>query len=405
MRSRPFLGLSLILAFLAPGIPAFAATFADTAGTPYQSAFDYLARAQIISGYPDGTAKPYTTLNRAEALKVVMGMKEEDRALTDRVRAALPPLPLFSDVDQKSWYAAYVEAAFERKIVTGYPDGSFKPARSVTVEEAIALLLRTYGDPGMESAAQLSPYIENRDGQWFTAYVNSVIGKNLVMHQGKLALGTPITRGQFFDIAYRLHSITAQQQTAFSGAEPTASAVLRSTGLVQRGGGTTTISAGQPGGTAIVNSPHASQKYFSITMPDIGIKDLAVIHPTDPFSSQGVLAPLSQGVGHLFSYPGGGGKVMIYGHSSGYPWDRSQYTKIFRKINELSPGNRIYITYDGKLHEYEVTYEESIPASDTSKLNDNGHGEELILYTCWPPDSIASRYLIHAVPVKATALR
>ncbi|OGJ66822.1 hypothetical protein A3F36_00550 [Candidatus Peribacteria bacterium RIFCSPHIGHO2_12_FULL_55_11] len=405
MRLRPTLGLSLILVLLAPGIPAFAATFADTAATPYQSAFDYLARVQIVSGYPDGTGKPYATLNRAEALKVVMGMKAEDRALTDRVRAALPPLPLFSDVDQKSWYAAYVEAAFERKIVTGYPDGSFKPGRSVTVEEAIALLLRAYGDKGVAGAAQLSPYIENRDGQWFTAYVNSVIGKNLVMHQGKLALGTPITRGQFFDIAYRLHSITAQKQTVFSGTEPAASTVVRSTGLVQRGGGTTTISAGQPWGTAIINSPHASQKYFSITMPDIGIKDLAVIHPTDPFSSQGVLAPLSQGVGHLFSYPGGGGKVMIYGHSSGYPWDRSQYTKIFRKINELSPGNRIYITYDGKLHEYEVTYEESIPASDTSKLNDNGHGEELILYTCWPPDSIASRYLIHAVPVKATALR
>ena len=106
----------------------------------------------------------------------------------------------------------------------------------MTVEEAIALLLRTYGDPGMEGAAQLSPYIENRDGQWFTAYVNSVIGKNLVMHQGKLALGTPITRGQFFDIAYRLHSITAQQQTVFSGTEPAVSTVIRSTGLVQRGG-------------------------------------------------------------------------------------------------------------------------------------------------------------------------
>lgn len=405
MRLRPFLGLSLIVALLVPSVPAQAATFADTAGTPYQAAFDYLSKQLIISGYPDGTGKPYATLNRAEALKVVMGMKAEDKALTDNVRNALPPLPLFGDIDQRSWYAAYVEAAFQRKIVTGYPDGTFKPARSVTVEEAIALLLRTYNDPGLTGAAQLSPYVENRDGQWFTPYVNSVISKNLVMHQGTLALGAPITRGQFFDIAYRLHSITAQKQTAFRGAEPAASTVIRSTGLVQRGAGGNTISAGQPGGGAVVNSPYASQKYFSITMPDIGIKDLAVIHPTDPFSSQGVLAPLANGVGHLFSFPGGGGKVMIYGHSSGYPWDRSQYTKIFRKINELNPGNRIYITYDGKLHEYEVTYEESIPASDTSKLNDNGHGEELILYTCWPPDSIASRYLIHAVPVKATALR
>lgn len=404
MRFRPSLGLTFILAMLAPGFSVQAATFTDTAGTPYQTAFEYLARARIVSGYSDGSGKPYATLNRAEALKVVMGMKADDRARTEKIRTALPPLPLFSDIDQRSWYAAYVEAAFERKIITGYPDGTFKPARTVTVEEAITLLLRAYGDHGAAGAATLSPYIENRDNQWFTPYVNAVIGKNLVMHQGKMVLGAPITRGQFFDIAYRLHSITEQRQTAYSGSEPQGGATVRTTGLVQRGGGSV-ISAGQPGGVAIVNSPHASQKFFSVTMPDIGIKDLAIIHPTDPFTSQGVLAPLANGVGHLFSLPGGGGKVMIYGHSSGYPWDRSQYTKIFRKINELDPGDRVYVTYDGKLYEYEVTYEESVPASDTSKLADNGHGEELILYTCWPPDSIASRYLVHAVPVQATALR
>jgi LPXTG-site transpeptidase (sortase) family protein len=117
------------------------------------------------------------------------------------------------------------------------------------------------------------------------------------------------------------------------------------------------------------------------------------------------MEPLQNGVGHLFSTPGGGGKVLIYGHSSGYPWDKSQYTKIFRKINELQTGDKVYVTYDGKLNVYEVTYEESVPASDTSRYNDDGKGEELILYTCWPPDSISQRYLVHAVPVQKIALR
>lgn len=406
MRPHSLLGVLLVSALFLPAVHVRAATFNDTAGTPYQTAFDALAEVQIISGYGDGSGRPYATLNRAEALKVVMAMRSEDRALTERVRRALPPLPLFSDVDQRSWYAAYVEAAFERQIVTGYPDGTFQPGRSVSVEEAIALLLRTYSDKGTGRAATLSPYIENRDGQWFTPYLNSVIGKNLVMHQGKLTLGAPITRGQFFDIAYRLHSITAAKQTAFTGAEPEARSAVYTTGLVQRSQGNgALISAGQPAGVARNSSPYASQKYFAITLPSVNITDLAVLHPTDPFSSQGVLAPLQNGVGHLFSFPGGGGKVMIYGHSSGYPWDRSQYTKIFRKINELKTGDRVYVTYDGKMHVYEVTYEESVAASDTSKLNDNGHGEELILYTCWPPDSISQRYLVHAVPVETVALR
>ncbi|TSC57443.1 MAG: hypothetical protein Greene041662_952 [Candidatus Peregrinibacteria bacterium Greene0416_62] len=406
MQLRPIFGITLITALLLPCIEVRAAIFADTSNTPYATAFDYLARSQIIGGYSDGSGKPYATLNRAEALKVVMTMRSEDRARTERVRMALPPLPLFSDVDQRSWYAAYIEAAFERQIVTGYPDGSFQPSRSVTVEEAITLLLRTYGSKGTPGAAVLSPYMENRDGQWFTPYLNAVVGKNLVMHQGKMTLGTPITRGQFFDIAYRLHSITAEQQTAFTGAEPQGGTAVHTTGLVQRLQGGNIISVPQPAGVAArVTSPYASQKYFAVTLPSIGITDLAVIHPTDPFSSQGVMEPLQNGVGHLFGFPGGGGKVMIYGHSSGYPWDRSQYTKIFRKINELKTGDRVYVTYDGKMHVYEVTYEESVSASDTSKLNDNGNGEELILYTCWPPDSIAQRYLVHAVPVESIALR
>src|SRR3990167_8530189 len=90
MRLSSTLGVLLTMALLLPSALVRAATFADASGTPYQTAFEYLSRAQIISGYSDGSGKPYATLNRAEALKVVMGMRSEDRALTERVRIALP---------------------------------------------------------------------------------------------------------------------------------------------------------------------------------------------------------------------------------------------------------------------------------------------------------------------------
>ena len=96
---------------------------------------------------------------------------------------------------------------------------------------------------------------------------------------------------------------------------------------------------------------------------------------------------------------------MIYGHSSGYPWDLSQFTKIFRQINKLQQGDRVYVTYAGTIYTYEVTYHETVDAGDTAPFNDNGSGEELILYTCWPPDSISQRYLVHALPVGAVAAR
>lgn len=149
---------------------------------------------------------------------------------------------------------------------------------------------------------------------------------------------------------------------------------------------------------------NASNKFFSVTIPAAGIKDLTITHPSNPATHNGLLAPLKNGVGHLFTYPGKAGKILIYGHSSSYGWDVSPYTKIFRQINRLNPGDRIYVTYNGNMHVYQVTYEQAVSASDMSVYKKAGP-EELILYTCWPPDDIKQRYLVHAKPVEVIALK
>jgi len=421
MCKRLFFLLAMCI-LVGAGTNAFAASFPDTNGTPYTEAFAYLSSNDIVHGYPDGTARPNGYLNRAEALKVILGAQDRYKTRVEWMQGNLLDTPLFYDIDQSQWYAPYVEVAFEHAVVTGYPDGSFRPGQLLRVEEAIALLMRAYGEQG-GSAALESPYIQNRSSEWFTPYVNTVIERNLVMHRGNLRLGTAITRGQFFDMVYRMHSIHSTGLLAYDGPEPapapvtvasntyipaaapapvittqqpaiSVSAVEIATGL--------SIEAGQPGGSTAgisTGGDSVNAGVFTISMPTLGINNLAVIHPDDPFSSEGVLAPLQYGVGHLFSYPGGGGKIMIYGHSSGYAWDVSPYTQIFRRANELNPGDRLYVNYQGQEYVYEVTHEQTIDASDNAPFNDNGDGEELILYTCWPPDSIAQRYLIHARPV------
>mgnify|MGYP003527847521 FL=1 len=132
-------------------------------------------------------------------------------------------------------------------------------------------------------------------------------------------------------------------------------------------------------------------------MPSLGIKDLTITHPSDPTTSKGLLSVLQNGVGHLFSYPGKGGKILVYGHSSSYPWDVSSYTKIFRQINKLQAGDKISVTYNGTVYNYEVTHKREVAVNDMSAYS--GSGEELILYTCWPPDTIDKRYLVHAKPI------
>lgn len=385
-----FLAATMLLQSAAP---AYARSFPDAAGTAYDAAFSYLSEQNIVTGYADGSARPNAPLNRAEALKVVLSL---DVGLQERVqyyRTNLPPIPLFWDVEQNAWYAPSVEAAFEKSLITGYPDGSLRPGKLLTTEEAIALLMRSIGEGKTAGeSAGLSLYVENRSSEWFTSSINAAIQKNLIMHSGRLRLGTAITRGQFFDMAYRLHVVQSQKVASFTGVEPQAPVAPQARSTPQ-----TVATTGA--------ASYASEKYFSVAMPTLGIQDLAVAHPQDPFSRDGILTPLQYGVGHLFGYPGGGGKIMIYGHSSGYPWDYSQFTKVFRQINKLKVGDRVYVTYSGTVYTYEVTFHETVDASDTSPFNDNGTGEELILYTCWPPDSISQRYLVHALPVGQVAAR
>ena len=401
---------------------ALAASFADTQGTDFETSFSYLSQQNIVKGYADGLARPGSPLNRVEALKVILKAQGSFDKRIEHYTKSTPAISLFSDSDQTQWYAPYIEAAFEEGVITGYPDGTFRPAQLLRTEEAVAMLMRTFNESSSATNAALSSYIENQPNQWYTASINAAINKNLVMHKGKLKLGSAITRGQFFDMVYRLHSTKANNAVAFTGREPSVTQVARTVAPAQRTvqeeyseptgiesyDGVQQTEA-QPANVTIapkIDHPYASEKYFSISMPSLGVHDLTITHPQDAVSKEGVLSVLSQGVGHLFAYPGGGGKIMVYGHSSGYPWDVSEYTKIFRRINELQPGDKVYVTYSGELHVYEVTHEQTIIAKDANKaFQDQGVGEELILFTCWPPDSIAQRYLVHAVPVETVALR
>lgn len=391
---RAYYGLLAMSVVVALVPAASAAAFPDTAGTVYETAFTSLASRGVISGYADGMGYPAARLNRVEALKVILNLQSSTKDRVAYYQGHLPTEPLFWDIDQRQWYAPYVEAAFEQRLITGYGDGSLRPGQALRVAEAIALLMRSQGGNRQNGGqATLSPFIENQGGQWYTGYVNAAIDRNLIMHAGRLRLEQAITRGQFFDMAYRLSIIRASGAAAFAGLEPAAPVAVAPQPVT---------AAPSRQGTAVASRvPYASEKYFSISLPTIGIADLTVTHPQDPFSKQGILAPLQYGVGHLFGYPGAGGKIMIYGHSSGYPWDLSQYTKVFRQINRLNVGDRVYVTYQGKLHTYEVTQKQAVDAADTSPFNDHGTGEELILYTCWPPDSISQRYLVHALPAGA----
>lgn len=348
-----------------------------------------------VAGFADAGSAAIT---RAHAVALLV---EADPVLRLRLGAyvrRMPPLSLFDDVDPREWHAPYIETAFEAGIVTGNAERLFRPDDALTDEEMIALAARFRA----MSHPEITVEIAQHPGNWFNGAVMASIHNGLDL-PFPIRLGQPARSGDFIALLQSM-DITNPSQLALShrpvnvvvARQPVAPSPRSAVPASSSASSTSSAPAAVVPAPPQNAGPQPSQKSFAISMPSLGIEDLTITHPADPFTKDGLLAPLTYGVGHLFSYPGKGGKILVYGHSSSYPWDVSDYTKIFRQINKLNVGDLIYVTYGGTLHTYKVSRKQTVPADDTSAYS--GAGEELILYTCWPPDSIKERYLVHAVP-------
>jgi hypothetical protein len=110
-------------------------SLSDINGHPYENAIDYLLQKGIISGYPDGTFKPNQTVNRAEFTKMIV-----NAAMTIDTSVSLSMC--FPDVKDQ-WFARYVCFARIKQIISGYPDGFFRPEQTINFVEASKILVLT----------------------------------------------------------------------------------------------------------------------------------------------------------------------------------------------------------------------------------------------------------------------
>ncbi len=357
-------------------------------------AVGFVTRAFAFAQDADQSAQPLT---RAEAVALLINA---DAGSLERVRwfaSHMPPLSLFSDVGQKQWYAPYLEAAFESGLVEGTADGLFHPEETLKEEDAIALLSHYKKTAPSHASSYVS--IATPQGNTLNKLVSEALA-NKIKLPFPVRPGNDISHQTFFTM---MESAGIQNPTAITIANIPITTDLTASAITTQTTQPTTPTPLQPIAAQVTPTADPNNTYFAISMPSIGIKDLLISHPTD-LSHNGLLDPLKTGVGHLFSYPGQNGKILVYGHSSSYPWDTSEFTKIFRQINKLTVGDKVYVNYHGILYTYQVTFKQTVPAADTSAYAQEGK-EELILYTCWPPDSIKQRYLVHANLVETVAAK
>ncbi len=165
-------------------VPAAAAgetvRFSDIADTETNVAVESLRLMGVLDGYGDGSFRPSAQLNRAQFCKMAV------YALNGGSELGLyRAVTVFPDVKSSHWAAAYINMAAKGKnIISGYPDGKFHPEKTVTVGQAVTILLR-----------MLDYKDENVGGVWPDSYM--AVGATIGLTDGVGTNGNaPLTRGQ-----------------------------------------------------------------------------------------------------------------------------------------------------------------------------------------------------------------
>lgn len=169
-------------------------------------AISFLKTHEVLGGYPDGSFKPQNVVSRVEALKfIVKGVN-----LKTQTVQSLP----FKDTVSTEWYANYVATAYNEKIVSGYPDLTFKPAQTVNRAEFLKMLL-TAMKVDLPQTVQKDLFDDVPADAWYAPYVQYAKDKNLIdTSSNMLKPEEGMTREEVAEVIYRMLMVrlTGQNQ-------------------------------------------------------------------------------------------------------------------------------------------------------------------------------------------------
>lgn len=137
--------VTLIFALLLSTTATFAAVPDDVAGKSYEQAVEALMEKGIITGDTDGSFNPDTNLTRAQACIIIVKAMNPPAAEVTGTATQAAPKSGFKDMSGYSWAEGYVNYAVEHGVTKGYPDGTFKPGNTVTMNELLTMVLRAAG--------------------------------------------------------------------------------------------------------------------------------------------------------------------------------------------------------------------------------------------------------------------
>ena len=125
-----------------PPRPSVTALFPDTRNDIYLAEINQAVETGFIAGFEDNTFRPSASLTREQLVSMMIEALGSLPGVTLNLPAQASSSP-YSDVAIDRWSAAKIEFARQNNIVSGYQDGTFRPAQPVTRAELMAVLRRT----------------------------------------------------------------------------------------------------------------------------------------------------------------------------------------------------------------------------------------------------------------------
>ncbi len=164
----------------------------------YYDAVNYVRTEGIFDGYDDCTFRPYDNINRAEFTKTLVNAFGLEYPVGDQSH--------FTDVVFGTWYYDFVEIAFGKQIVTGYPDGGFKPGNLINNAETAKIFTLAAGID-VSQYSNVFDYCTNLSPQekqaWYYPYMAALAAKNAIDNYNCQPAAST-TRAQVADIFFRL---------------------------------------------------------------------------------------------------------------------------------------------------------------------------------------------------------
>jgi len=191
--------IKIILSIAATFVPFIGIdAFSDVSIQDWQyKSVEYLSNQGVIKGYEDNTFRPNNSVNRAEALKIILSATEKDLKASTKIT--------FTDVPSDAWFAPFVQYGVENSVISDN-GGDFAPGREVNKAEFIKMLLSAFDvDPSKYSLDEIVINDVKAD-DWFSPHLKFAVKFKLIKldADGNVFPAKTLNRGETTQIIFNI---------------------------------------------------------------------------------------------------------------------------------------------------------------------------------------------------------